>query len=348
MMKMGNDGKRDIALQHKTEPLQDKFGRVARKLRISVTDRCNFRCDFCMPVNPVWLPKSEILTYEEIARIACILARMGVTKIRLSGGEPLMRRDLDILVAMLREIPEVKTIAMTTNGFYLAEMAERLKRAGLDSVTISLHSLKPERYEEVVGRKGVFERVMEGLKVAREVGLNPVKVNVVVTRGCNDDEILDFAELARKSNLTVRFIEYMPFDGRKLWRPELLVPGEEIVRTIESVYPLTPLPREQGSTAQVYRFADGIGGEIGIITSMTSPFCGDCDRIRLTADGKIVPCMFSRDEYDVKSLLRSGATDEEIAGFIRDAFYRKFEGVESLLREQKVIAHVRPMYQLGG
>ena len=345
---MSSDGKHNFALEHKFEPLQDRFGRVARKLRVSVTDRCNFRCDFCMPVKPVWLPKSEILTYEEIARIAYILVKMGVTKIRLSGGEPLMRRDLDILVVMLREIPEIKTIAMTTNGFYLAEIAERLKRAGLDSVTVSLHSLKPERYDEVVGRKGVFERVMDGLKVARDVGLNPVKVNVVVLRGCNDDEILDFAELARKSNLTVRFIEYMPFDGRKFWRPELLVPGEEIVRLIESVYPLVPLPRERGSTAQVYRFADGVGGDIGIITSMTAPFCSDCDRIRLTADGNIVPCMFSRDEYDVKSLLRSGATDEEIASFIRDAFYRKFAGVESLLREQKVMAHVRPMYQLGG
>ena len=227
-------------------------------------------------------------------------------------------------------------------------MAERLKRAGLDSVTVSLHSLKPERYDEVAGRKGVFERVMEGLKVAREVGFNPVKVNVVVLRGCNDDEILDFAELARKSNLTVRFIEYMPFDGRKFWQPELLVSGEEILQVIESTYPLVPLPREQGSTAQVYQFADNVGGEIGVITSMTAPFCSDCDRIRLTADGKIVPCMFSRDEYDVKSLLRSGATDEEIAGFIQDAFYRKFAGVESLMKEQKVIAHVRPMYQLGG
>ncbi len=345
---MSDDGKRNTALQHKSQLLQDKFGRFARKLRVSVTDRCNFRCNFCMPVKPVWLPKSEILTYEEIARIARILAEMGVTKIRLSGGEPLMRQDLDILVAMLREIPEVKTIAMTTNGFYLAEMAERLKRAGLDSVTVSLHSLKPERYDEVVGRKDVFERAMDGLRVAQEVGLKPVKVNIVVMRGCNDDEILNFAELARKSNLTVRFIEYMPFDGRKFWRPELLVSGEEILQVIESVYTLVPLPREHGSTAQVYRFADGVGGDIGVITSMTSPFCSDCDRIRLTADGKIVPCMFSRDEYDVKSLLRSGATDEEIASFIRDAFYQKFAGVDSLLREQKVINHVRPMYQLGG
>lgn len=345
---MSDNGRSHLTLEHKNALLKDRFGRIARKFRISVTDRCNFRCDFCIPFNPVWLPKSEILTYEEIARVAKILAQMGVTKIRLSGGEPLMRRDIDKLIAMLRQIPEITTIAMTTNGFHLAEMAERLKEAGLDSVTVSLHSLKPERFEGVVGKREVFGRVMEGLKVAQKVGLNPVKVNVVVTRGCNDDEILDFAELARKTGLTVRFVEYMPFDGRKFWRPELLVPGEEILRKIETFYPLVPLPREYGSTAQVYRFADGVGGNIGIITSMTAPFCGDCDRIRMTADGKIVPCMFSRDEYDVKSLLRNGASDEEIASFIRRAFWNKFAGVETLLKENQVIAHVRPMYELGG
>ncbi len=329
-------------------PLRDRFGRVARKLRISVTDRCNFRCHFCMPLNPVWLPKAEILTYEEIARVAQILAWMGVTKIRLSGGEPLMRRDVDKLIAMLRAIPTVQRIAMTTNGFYLPEMAERLKEAGLDSVTVSLHSLKPERYEEIVGRREVFERVVEGLQVAQKVGFQPVKVNVVITRGCNDDEILDFAELARRTGLTVRFIEYMPFDGRKWWKSELLVSGEEIRQTIEQTYPLTPLPREKGATAQEFQFADGIGGGIGIITSMTAPFCQDCDRIRLTADGKIVPCMFSRDEYDLKPLLRNGAGDEEIACFIRRAFWQKFVGVEMLLRERQVVPHVRPMYTLGG
>lgn len=345
---MSDNGRTQFALEHKTEKLEDRFGRVARKLRVSVTDRCNFRCDFCMPFNPVWLPKSEILSYEEIARVAKILAQMGVRKVRLSGGEPLVRRDIDKLIALLRRIPEITSISMTTNGFYLPEMAERLRDAGLDSVTVSLHSLKPERFEGIVGRREVFERVVEGLAIAQKVGFNPVKVNVVVTRGCNDDEILDFAELARKTGLTVRFIEYMPFDGRKLWRPELLVPGDEILQTIESVYPLVPLPREQGSTAQVYRFADGVGGDIGVITSMTSPFCGDCDRIRLTADGKIVPCMFSKDEYDLKSLLRGGASDEEIAAFIRRAFWNKFAGVEKLLKERQLIHHVRPMYKLGG
>ncbi len=345
---MSDNGRKQIAFEHRNEQLEDRFGRVARKFRISVTDRCNFRCNFCMPIKPVWLPKSEILTYEEIVRIARILAKMGVTKIRLSGGEPLMRRDIDKLISMLRQIPDIKTIAVTTNGFYLTEMARRLKEAGLDSVTISLHSLKPERFDEIVGKQGVFERVMEGLRVAQELGFDAIKINVVIVRGCNDDEILDFAELARKTGLTVRFIEYMPFDGRKFWQPELLVPGEEIVRTIETLYPLVPLLREQGSTAQIYRFADGIGGNIGIITSMTAPFCSDCDRIRMTADGKIIPCMFGKDEYDVKSLLRGGASDDEIASFIRHAFWNKFAGVETLLKENQIVTHVRPMYKLGG
>ncbi len=328
--------------------LRDGFGRVARKLRLSVTDRCNLRCHFCMPLTPVWLPKSEILTYEEMARVTRILAGMGVTKVRLTGGEPLMRRDLHKLVALLRAIPEIRTIGMTTNGVYLSELAEQLRQAGLDSVTVSLHSLQPKRYDEIVGRRGVFEQVMDGLQKAIQVGFQSVKVNVVILRGYNDDEILDFAELARQTGLSVRFVEYMPFDGQHLWQPERLVPGDEIVRTIERVYPLEPLPREGGATAQGYRFADGEQGEIGVITSMTMPFCHDCDRIRLTADGKIVPCMFSRDEYDLKALLRGGASDEEIAEFIRSAFRRKFAGVATLLEKQALVSHIRPMYTLGG
>lgn len=345
---MGHNSEGGFTYEHKVEPLRDRFGRVARKLRISVTDRCNLRCSFCMPLKPTWIPEPEILTYEEIVRIARILARMGVNKIRLTGGEPLLRRDLDILVKMLKGIPGVASIAITTNGFYLVEMAEKLKKAGLDSVTISLHSLKPDRYDEAVSKKGVFEKVMEGVRVAQKVGFNPIKINAVIIRGCNDDEILDFARFARQTNLTVRFIEYMPFDGCKLWRPENLVPGGEIVQTIGSFYPLVPLPRESSSTAEIYRFADGMDGEIGVITPMTAPFCGDCDRIRLTAEGKIIPCMFGKDEYDVKSLLRGGATDEEVEAFIRNSFFQKFAGIEMLLKGQGEIDHTRSMYKLGG
>jgi cyclic pyranopterin phosphate synthase len=330
------------------EPLVDRFGRAARKLRISVTDRCNFRCNFCMPKNPVWLDRRELLTFDEIARLARIFARMGVTKIRLTGGEPLVRHDIEKLVAMLAKVEGIESVSMTTNGYFLEEMAAKLKEAGLKGVTVSLHSLKPERYEEIIGVRGVFEKVVRGIRRAIDVGLWPVKVNVVVTRGCNDDEMLDFAELARRTGISVRFIEYMPFDGERLWRPELVVSGEEILRAIEEKYELVPLEREPGSTSLNFRFADGAPGTIGVITSITRPFCSDCDRVRLKADGKLVPCLFSKVEHDLKPLVRGGASDEEIEAFIRSAFWNKFEGVESLLRKQKIPSHIRAMYTIGG
>jgi cyclic pyranopterin phosphate synthase len=330
------------------KPLVDRFGRVARKLRISVTDRCNFRCNFCMPRNPVWLDRKELLTFDEITRLARIFARMGVTKIRLTGGEPLVRRGFEELVAMLAKVEGIESVSMTTNGYFLEEMAAKLKEAGLKGVTVSLHSLKPERYEEIIGVRGVFEKVVRGIRRAIDVGLWPVKVNVVVTRGCNDDEILDFAELARRTGISVRFIEYMPFDGERLWRPELVVSGEEILRAIEEKYELVPLEREPWSTSLNFRFADGAPGTIGVITSITRPFCSDCDRVRLTANGKLVPCLFSKVEYDLKPLVRGGASDEEIEAFIRSAFWNKFEGVESLLRKQKIPSHIRAMYTIGG
>ncbi|MEM2114918.1 MAG: GTP 3',8-cyclase MoaA [Candidatus Caldarchaeum sp.] len=327
--------------------LVDGFGRVARKLRLSVTDRCNFRCDFCMPLHPAWIPHSEILTYEEMARLVKILASMGVSKVRMSGGEPLMRRDVEKGVRLIKNVPGVESVSMTTNGYFLAEKAEALKQAGLDSVTVSLHSLKPERFEEIVGRREVFSRVMEGLRKAREVGLKPVKINCVITRGCNDDEIHDFVELGRQTGMVIRFIEYMPFDGRHAWSSNRLVSGSEIIAKIEERYRLVKLPREAGSTSVAYRFVDG-PGEINVITSMTQPFCGDCDRIRLSADGKIVPCLFSRDEYDVKKLVRGGTSDEEIAEFIRSVFRRKFAGVETMIKSGRVSPLIRPMHTIGG
>ncbi|MEM4352584.1 MAG: GTP 3',8-cyclase MoaA [Candidatus Caldarchaeum sp.] len=327
--------------------LVDGFGRAARKLRLSVTDRCNFRCDFCMPLHPVWIPHSEILTYEEMARVVKILASMGVSKVRMSGGEPLMRRDVEKVVRLVKNVPGVESVSMTTNGYFLAEKAESLKQAGLDSVTVSLHSLKPERFEQIVGQREVFSRVMEGLRKAREVGLKPVKINCVITRGCNDDEILDFVELGRQTGMVIRFIEYMPFDGRHTWSSDRLVSGREIIAKIEERYSLVKLPREAGSTSVAYRLVDG-SGEVNVITSMTQPFCGDCDRIRLSADGKIVPCLFSRDEYDVKKLVRGGASDEEIAEFIRSAFRRKFAGVETMIKSGRVSPLIRPMHTIGG
>jgi cyclic pyranopterin phosphate synthase len=300
-----------------------------------------------MPVDPVWFPREQMLRYEEITRLVEVFAGLGVSKIRVTGGEPLVRREIEKLIGMITQVPGIESIGLTTNGFLLGEKAASLRENGLKGATISLHSLKPERFEAVVKTAGVFETVLAGIEAAKEVGLR-VKINCVVTRGCNEDEILDFAQLAYEGNVTVRFIEYMPFDGEKQWDMEKVVSGEEIIDQIKEVYELAELPRELGSTAQVYRFRDGSRGEVGVITSMTRPFCGDCDRVRLTCDGKIVPCMFSPDEYDLMPLLRGGASDQELKAAIGDAFMKKSPGVESMMRQAMVIKHVRPMHTIGG
>jgi len=326
--------------------LTDSFRRVARKLRISVTDRCNFRCQFCMPTHPMWLPRSEILTFEEIHRVVSLFAKVGVEKVRLSGGEPLMRRDIERLVKMVADVPGIRSLGMTTNGFLLAEKAAALKKAGLKSVTVSLHSLKPERFSQITGG-GVFQKVVDGIKAAKENEFKPLKINAVIIRGCNEDEIVDLASLARAGGITMRFIEYMPFDGQGLWGMEKVVSGSEIIEKIRQQYELVPVPRESGSTAKVYRFEDGVG-EIGIITSITEPFCSDCDRIRLSADGKIVPCLFDRAGFDLRPLLRGGASDETLLDFMRNAVSRKAPGVETLLKRFNRLEHVRPMHTIGG
>ena len=327
-------------------PLRDSLGREGYKLRISVTDRCNFRCQFCMPKTPIWLPHSEILTFEEITRVVLLLTRMGVEKVRLSGGEPLMRRDIEKLVEMLGNVSGLRSLSMTTNGFLLAEKAAALKKAGLKSVTVSLHSLKPERFSEITGG-GVYEKVVAGIKAAKENGFNPLKINAVIIRRCNEDEIVDLASLATSGDLTVRFIEYMPFDGQRLWGMEKVVSGKEIIQRIREQYGLIPVPRESGSTAKVYKFANGVG-EIGVITSITEPFCSNCDRIRLSADGKIVPCLFDKAGYDLRPLLRGSASDETLSNFMREAVLRKAPGVETLLKKFKTLEHVRPMHTIGG
>jgi cyclic pyranopterin phosphate synthase len=325
--------------------LLDSQGRIALKFRISVTDRCNFRCQFCMPKTPVWLPHSEILTFEEIQRVASILAGMGVEKIRLSGGEPLVRQEIEKLVELLANVPGIKSLSMTTNGSLLAEKARALKRAGLDSVTVSLHSLKPARFTQLTG--GVYERVVAGIKAAKEVGFSPIKINAVVIRGCNEDEIVDLASLAVSGDVTVKFIEYMPFDGQRLWGTEKVVSGREILERVRERYDLISVPRSTGSTAKTYRFMDG-PGEIGVITSITEPFCSDCDRIRLSADGKIVPCLFDNSGYDLKPILRTHASNEVVADFVSQAVLRKAPGVETLLQKYRTLQHVRPMHTIGG
>jgi len=271
---------------------------------------------------------------------------MGVEKIRLSGGEPLVRQQIEKLVQLLATIPGIRSISMTTNGFLLAEKAAALKAAGLTGLTVSLHSLKQERFELITGG-GVHAKVVNGIKAAKKNGFKPLKVNAVIIRGCNDDEVVDLASLAREGDVTVRFIEYMPFDGQRMWDMDKVVGGREIIQRISQKYPLEELPRESGSTAKTYRFIDG-PGEIGIITSITEPFCSDCDRIRLSADGKIVPCLFDKTGFDLRPLLRGGASNEALADFIQQAVLLKPPGVETLLKEFHRLGHVRPMHTIGG
>ncbi len=326
--------------------LKDSFGRIPRKLRVAVTDRCNLRCKFCMPEAPAWLAQDEILTFEEIHRVASLTAEMGVESIRLSGGEPLMRRDLYKLVSMIANVPGIRFIGMTTNGLLLPRTAADLREAGLQGVTISLHSIRPDRFTEITGG-GHLNDALAGIEAAQQNEFDPIKINCVVLRDFNDGEVMDLASLAFSNDLTVRFIEFMPFDGRQKWQFEKVVGGNEIIARIRRRYRLIPLPRDQSSTSRVYKFLDG-RGEIGIITSVTEPFCTDCNRIRLTADGKILPCLFDTSSYDLRPLLRGGASDLELSRFIRDAVARKPPGVQALLKEHQPLQHVRPMYTVGG
>ncbi|MGI0090599.1 MAG: GTP 3',8-cyclase MoaA [Nitrososphaerales archaeon] len=326
--------------------LMDSFGRVIRKLRLSVVDKCNFSCNFCMPDKPEWLPNEKVLTVKEIVRLVAILSGFGVDRVRVTGGEPLVRKDIDQVVANISEIPGIHALGMTTNGFYLAEKAKALRAAGLGSVTVSLHSLHPERFAAVT-RRDVHVKVIQGIRAAKNEGFKNIKLNSVVIRGYNDDEILDFAEMAYTEGFNVRFIEYMPFDGKKMWDTSKVVTGEEILAKIKSKFEIVPLEREHGSTAMNYRFIDG-GGEFGIITSISKPFCSDCDRLRITADGKVVPCLFSKNEYDIGSLLRRGASDAELKEFFRKSVKLKAPGVESLINGNVPLKHVRPMYMTGG
>ena len=299
-----------------------------------------------MPDNPIWIPQEQILTFEEITRLATIFASSGITKIRLTGGEPTVRPDVEKLVQSLEGIPGITDVSMTTNGYFLKEKASILKEAGLKGVTVSLHSLRPERFGEITGRE-LYDRVFDGIMAAVEAGLRPVKINTVVIRGCNDDEIIDLARLGHESGLTIRFIEYMPFDGKRLWGMEKVVSGSEIIEQISRVFKLVELPRSAGSTAKMYSFADN-SGQIGVITSITAPFCDDCDRIRLTADGKLVPCMWDHAEHDLKPLLRNGVSDEEIAAYMVECVKLKAEGVGALFEKLIPLEHVRPMHTLGG
>lgn len=333
-----------------TPRLVDGFGRVATDLRISVTDRCNFRCRYCMPAEGLeWLPKTRLLSFEEITRIASVLIGCGVRSIKLTGGEPLVRRDLPELVAMLRALDPALDISLTTNGFLLGDLAPSLRAAGLDRVTVSCDSLIRHRFADLTLRDAL-EEVLRGLRIAARSGLTPVKVNAVVIRGQNDDETVSFAELARDTGYEVRFIEYMPLDAQDEWDRASLVPGREVIESIDAIYPLVDASigggDERTAPATTFRFADGSPGGVGIIPSVTEPFCDTCNRLRLTADGQLLACLFSLEETDLRGPLRAGATDAELAALAASCVAGKWAGHR--IGGRDFIRPSRSMSQIGG
>jgi cyclic pyranopterin phosphate synthase len=307
--------------------LTDSFGRRITDLRVSLTDRCNFRCVYCIPdEHNDWIPRSEILTYEEIETIVAAAASLGVSKVRLTGGEPLLRRDLPRLVEMIAGVEGVRDFALTTNAFFLPQMAGDLRRAGLERITVSLDSLRVAKFALLTGRDALG-RVLEGIDAAREAGLGPIKVNCVVMRGFNDGEVVDFATFARTHALSVRFIEFMPLDGRPDWDRNQVVSGAEMLAAIREHYDVEPVaPAAASETARRYRFADGSPGEVGFITTITAPFCDGCSRLRLTADGKLRTCLFSTRSHDIKALVRAGADREQLTQYLREVVATKEAG----------------------
>ena len=330
--------------------LVDSFGRVVRDLRISVTDRCNFRCTYCMPAEGMtWLDRAEVLTYEEIERVARICVEtFGVDSLRLTGGEPTVRAHLPQLISKLAalRLPDgtKPDIALTTNGATLRNIALELRNAGLDRINVSLDSLKPERFFAMT-RRDELHNVLAGITEAQIAGFSPMKVNVVVERGANDDEILDLVRYGRDNNVEVRFIEFMPLDATNEWERNKVVSQDEIVATIAAEFPLELMPARGAAPADRWRFLDG-KGTVGVIPSVTHPFCGDCDRVRLTSDGQFRTCLFATDESDIRSLLRNGGTDAEIAELIQVAVGAKWAGHQ--INQVNFIRPNRSMSQIGG
>ncbi|RMH23082.1 MAG: GTP 3',8-cyclase MoaA [Acidobacteria bacterium] len=305
--------------------VRDLFDRPLSDLRISVTDRCNFRCSFCMPGDRVYrfLPRPEILSFEEIVRLARIFARLGARKIRLTGGEPLLRAELDVLVAALAGIEGIDDLALTTNAYLLPRHAEALRAAGLKRVTVSLHSLDPATFAALSGRHVELRSVLDGLAAAERAGFRPIKLNAVVIRGTNEGEIVDLARFARRHGYVMRFIEYMDVGTVNHWDPSAVVSARQIVRRIDRVWPLEALPpAHPGEVARRYRYRDG-GGEIGVIPSVTEPFCGGCSRARLSADGMLYTCLFARTGHDLKTPLRGGASDGELEARVAALWRRR-------------------------
>jgi cyclic pyranopterin phosphate synthase len=328
------------------KPLQDSWGREIKSLRVSVTDKCNFRCRYCMPAEGLeWLPRDEILSFEEIARLVRVLAAMGVEEVRLTGGEPLVRRDLPALVEQLGTIPGVNDLSLTTNGVLLDRLAAPLVAAGLTRLNVSLDSLSHVRFTEIT-RRDALDRVLAGLEEAeRYPELRPIKINCVAMRGFTEVEVPALAELARRKPYVVRFIEFMPLDADESWRGDAVLTGGEIRALIEERWPLEEIPAKASSTARRFRFADG-AGEIGFVNPVSEPFCSSCDRIRLTADGQLRTCLFSRREWDLKTPLREGASDEELERLLRFAVRHK--ELKHKINDAGFVRASRSMSQIGG
>ena len=326
--------------------MHDGHGRRISDLRVSVTDRCNFRCQYCMPAGGLpWLAREEILSFEEIERLVDLLVGLGVEDVRLTGGEPLVRRDFPRLAGMLAGIDGLRDLSLTTNGYLLERQADDLARAGIDRVNVSLDSLQRDRFFQLT-RRDALPQVLRGLDaVAAHPSLRPIKVNAVAMRDFTELEVERFCEFARESAFQVRFIEFMPLDADRAWTPDAVLTGEELRRRIEAIHPLEELPREPSATARVFRFADGVG-EIGFVNPVSEPFCADCNRLRLTAEGKLRTCLFSIEETDLRGPLRDGAGEEELAETVREAVWRK--ELKHRVNEPGFRQPARTMSAIGG
>jgi GTP 3',8-cyclase len=327
--------------------LIDGYGRIGRKLRLSVTDRCNMRCIYCMPDNNnEWFEQHNILSYEEIIRLTAVFVSLGIEKLRITGGEPTVRYKIETLIGALSNIRGIKSIDMTTNGLLLSDKVKELKQAGLDGVNISLDTFRADRFKAIAGVDGL-DRVLTSIKAADNVGLK-VKINAVVIRGWNDDEVVDFARFARDTGYTVRFIEFMPLDGTGIWTPDLVFSKREMIQRInKNVKELVPLNNSNSEPATLYSFADS-EGTLGFIPSMTEPFCNKCDRLRLTSDGRFLTCLFEDPGYDLKQLLRNRKSDDAIRKYILQCTKKKPEGIVSIIRTNKLRPALNIMHRIGG
>jgi cyclic pyranopterin phosphate synthase len=350
----------------RNDGLIDSHGRVLRDLRVSLTDRCNFRCLYCLPETeaaqnfyrghwahmpdsaPIiqqWVPKSELLTFEELERVVRLAVGLGIQKIRLTGGEPLLRHGVEELVARIAAIPGIHDLAMTSNGFLFPQKAKALRAGGLRRISFSMDSLDRDNFKKITGRDGLGE-VLSSIRLAQELGFQPMKVNAVVIRGLNDHEIESLAEFAREHNLSFRFIEFMPLDSARAWLKEMVVPGREILGRLQARFDLRPLPGDNpSSTSKRWAFPDG-RGEIGIIAPVSEPFCGHCNRVRLTADGKVRTCLFSVTEHDLRSRLRNGESDDELAEWLKGVVWQK--EARHHIGEPDFVAPSRSMSCIGG